>query len=166
MEFKREIIIDEPIEKVWDVLGNQYGAAYKWAGGINHSNEYGNPKLAGAHCNNRACDTTTGKIKEVINKFDTKNYILEYEVIEGFPFFVQSGSNNWKLTKQGERTKVDMHLIIKTKGLFGTIMSPMMKIQMNKITAGVLDDLKHYVETGNPSPTKAKELAKLAKKAA
>lgn len=30
MEFKREIIIDQSIEKVWDVLGNQYGEAYKW----------------------------------------------------------------------------------------------------------------------------------------
>lgn len=166
MEFKREIIINEPIEKVWEVLGNQYGEAYKWASGLKHSNPYGNPKLSGASCNNRACDTATGKIKEVIRIFDTQNHTLEYEVIEGFPFFVESGVNNWQLTKlANNRTKVTMHLVVKTKGLVGTIMSPMMKMQMGKVIDPVPNDLKHFVETGTPSPNKAKELAKLKKAA-
>lgn len=160
MEFKKEIIIDKSIEQVWDVLGNQFGEAYKWAGGLKHSEAFGAPKIDGAVCNNRACDTTTGSIKEVIRKFDPAKNELEYEVIEGFPFFVNTAINNWKLTSKGKQTKVNMHLVIQTKGIVGSIMSPMMKMQMTKLTAGILEDFKHYVETGKPSPSKAKEMKK------
>lgn len=166
MEFKREIIINKPIAAVWDILANQYGDAHKWVSGLNHSNEYGSPIIEGAHCSNRACETSQGKIKEVITKFDAKSHELEYEVIEGFPFFVEVGKNNWKLHRVGQKTQVNMNLTIQTKGFVGMIMTPMMKLQMNKITTNAINDLKHYAETGKPSPLKAKELKKLQKKAA
>ena len=160
MEFNREIIINKPIEAAWEILGNQFGEAYKWARGLKHSNAYGQPVLAGASCNNRACDTTQGKIKEVIRNFDPDNYRLSYEVIEGFPFFVESGVNNWQLIPQGKMTQVKMHLVIKTKGLMGAILGPLMKMQMNKLTTYAIEDFKHFVETGNPSPEKVKEMKK------
>jgi len=162
MEFKLEKVIDKPINAVWEVLGSQFGDAYKWAGGLYHSEGKNAPKLAGATCNNRVCETSSGRIEEVIRTFDIKNHELEYEVIEGFPFFVDQGINNWKLTKVGDKTRVNMHLKITTKGFVGKIMSPMMKMQMNKLTAGILDDFKDYVETGKPSVSKAKEMAKRA----
>ncbi len=160
MNIKKEITVNKSIEKAWDVLGNQFGEAYQWASGLNHSNAYGKPQLEGATCNNRSCDTTQGKIEEVIRTFDPKNHMLEYEVIDGFPFFVDTGINKWKLTANGNTTKVNIDFNLKTKGLMGFIMNPMMKMQMNKLIGFVLEDFKHYVETGQPSPRKAKELAK------
>lgn len=166
MEFKKEIIINQPIDAVWDVLGNQYSEAYKWASGLYHSEGSGAPSITGASCNNRTCETSQGRIKEVIRTFDTNNYTLEYEVIEGFPFFVDQGINNWQLSKVGSQTKVNMHLTITTKGLMGKLMGPMMKLQMNKVVANILDDFKQYVETGQPSTRKQKELQKKSRKAA
>lgn len=160
MNIKKEIFINSSIEEAWEVLGNQFGEAYKWASGLNHSNAYGSPQLEGANCNNRACNTTQGKIKEVIRTFDAKQYILEYEVIEGFPFFIDTAVNKWQLTTNGNSTKVDIDFNLKTKGIMGIIMRPMMKMQMNKLIGYVLEDFKHFVETGKPSPRKAKELAK------
>lgn len=165
MEIKKEITIHQPIEKVWDILGNQFGQAYLWASSLNHSEGYNAPSLEQAPCNNRACSTTQGNIKEVIRQFDPQNYVLAYEVIEGFPFFVQQGINTWKLTQKGQHTVVNIHLVIKTTGLVGTLMAPMMKLQMNGLLSQVAQDLKHYAETGQPSPNKAKELKKLAKAA-
>lgn len=166
MEFKREIIINKPIENVWEILGNQFGSACEWASGINHSNTYGQSNLPDTPWNNRACDTTSGKIKEELTMFNPANYELEYKVLEGFPFFVDLGKNNWKLTKVGPTTKVSMHMTIITKGIVGRLMSPMMKMQINKLADNVINDLKHYTETGKPSPMKAKELKNLAKQAA
>lgn len=163
MEFKRKIIIDKPVDEVWQVLGHQFGDAYQWASGINHSKGFGEPKIEAAHCNNRACELASGKIKEVIRKFDPDHYLLEYEVIEGFPSFVESGVNNWKLTALGGQTRVDMHLVIKTKGFLGRVMGPLMKMQMNGLTQFVLVDLKHFVEEGKPSPKKQKEIQKIQK---
>ncbi|WP_350289286.1 SRPBCC family protein [uncultured Croceitalea sp.] len=167
MEFIKEIIINKPIEAIWEVLGNQFGDAYKWASGLNHSKAFSPPVIKGAPSNNRSCELPSGKIKEVIRKFDPDNYVLEYEVIEGFPFFVASAVNNWQLTTiSSDKTKVDMHLIVKTKGLIGSIMNPMMKMQLKKQIVHIPNDLKYYVETGNPSQNKAKELEKLSNKVA
>ena len=41
-------------------------------------------------------------------------------------------------------------------------MKPMMKWQLSKTFDQVLEDFKVYVETGQPSPAKAKELANRA----
>ncbi len=166
MEFIKEIMIDKPINEVWEILGTQFGDAYKWASGINHSSSFGAPQIATASCNNRECELPSGKIKEVIRQFNPKDHILEYEVIEGFPFFVETGINNWQLTNLNGKTKVDMHLKVKTKGIIGSLMKPMMKMQFKGLTNDVLMDLKHYAETGKASPKKVKELQKLAKKAA
>ncbi|WP_271765991.1 SRPBCC family protein [Aquimarina algiphila] len=162
MEFKKEIIINKPIEAVWEILGNQFGDAYKWASGLNHSKGFSSPVINGAPSNNRACELPSGKIKEVIKKFDIGNYILEYEVIQGFPFFVDTAINNWQLlTIDSEKTKVQMHLVVKTQGLIGSIMRPMMKMQLSKQIEYIPNDLKHFVETGTPSQNKAKEIEKL-----
>ena len=59
-----------------------------------------------------------------------------------------------------------MHLVVKTKGLLGSIMNPMMKMQLKKQLVHIPNDLKHFIETGNPSQNKAKELEKLSKKVA
>lgn len=167
MEFTRETLINAPIEQAWDILGNQYTEAYKWASGLNHSEGQGTPKFEGATCSNRACDTTAlGAIKEEIRIFDPENHILSYEVIEGFPFFVKLGQNTWTLTQEGNQTKVSMKLQMLTKGLVGKIMGPMMRLQMGGILTNAIEDFKHYVETGKPSPRKAKEIAKLERKAA
>ena len=166
MEFKREIIINKSIEDVWEILANRFGSACQWASGINHSNAFGTPELPDAPANNRACDTTSGNVKEVITKFNSDIHELEYQVLESFPFFVELGKNNWRLHEKGNHTKVKMHMTIVTKGLFGMIMSPLMKIQIDKVANNVMNDLKHYAETGNPSPMKIKELEKLAKQVA
>ncbi|MEM6804546.1 MAG: hypothetical protein AAF696_24310 [Bacteroidota bacterium] len=77
MEFKKEININQPIHKVWEVLGNQFGDAYKWASGLNHSQTFGSPRIEAAPSSNRACELPSGKIKEAIRKFDPQNYVLE-----------------------------------------------------------------------------------------
>ena len=59
--------------------------------------------------------------------FDTKNHILEYEVIKGFPGFIKQGINRWDLKRiSNEKTKVSMHFKGETQGLMGLIMGPMM----------------------------------------
>ena len=166
MEIRTSFTVNKPADQVWDVLGNDFGGAAKWATGLYHSEEYGAPQLAGASCNNRACDTDFGKIKEVVRVFDAKNYHLAYSVIEGFPGFVKSGTNNWRLTPQGDKTKVDIHFVGELQGVMGFIMKPMMKMKLGGALKQAGQDFKHYVETGQPSPAKAKELAKQSRKAA
>lgn len=167
MNFKRTVTIHQPIEPVWDVLGNQFGQAHVWASSVNHAETYGEATLEGAAYSNRSCNTTAGNVKEVIRAFDPKRHVLSYEVLEGFPFFVAKGQNTWKLSSQGPNTQVDMDIEIITQGIFGKIMTPMMRLQMNKLADEAVDDLKYYLEHDLiPHPRKVKAARKFAKKAA
>lgn len=165
MEIKREIIVDKNIQDVWEVLGNQYTEAYKWAGGLYHSEGFGAPVLEGASCSSRACDTSFGQLREEIRTFDAKNFRLEYEVVEGFPGFVKNGTNRWQLTQMDhQQTKVTMRFTASTPGLIGAVMGTMMKLQLGKGLSSALSEFKHYVETGQPHPNKVKDMEKHAKK--
>lgn len=166
MNIKKEIIVNKPIAQVWEVLGNQYGDAYKWASGLDQSEAVGLPKLEGAPCSQRTCQTNFGKITEAVRTYDETRYVLEYEVIKGFPGFIDSAVNNWQLKAADQGTKVIMDFNMTTKGFLGLLMGPLMKRQMNKVITKVLDDFKHYIETGEPSSRKAREMAKLSRKAA
>ena len=160
MEIKKSFTVDAPIDKVWHHLATEFGQAHAWCTGLYHSEAYNAPTLPGAPAANRACDTNQGKIKEVIETFDPANYHLAYSVIEGFPGFVKSGTNNWRLTPQGDTTRVDIHFVAELQGLVGTLMQPMMGWQLGKVLEAAGQDFKHYVETGRPSAAKARELAK------
>ena len=165
MEVTKEIIVNQPIQAVWEVLGNQYTDAYKWARGLYHSQGSGSPTIEGATCSNRTCDTSFGRIQEEIKTFDSQNYILAYEVIKGFPGFIKQGINTWRLSKSDVgSTKVSMRFTAETKGFLGLVMGPMMKMQLNKGLGEVLNDFKHYVETGQQSPEKIKDNEKNVKK--
>ncbi|WKN44743.1 SRPBCC family protein [Tunicatimonas pelagia] len=167
MNFKRETVINRPVAEVWEVLGNQFGEAYKWASSLRHSESFGKPTMEGASCSNRACNTTQGKIIEVVRVFDARQHTLQYEVLEGFPFFIDTGVNTWQLTAQGDKTHLSMNADITTKGFVGAIMNPMMKMQMNTLFDEAVEDFKYYVEhDGEPHPRKVKANRKLAKKAA
>ncbi|MEO0468690.1 MAG: hypothetical protein AAF206_03645 [Bacteroidota bacterium] len=59
-----------------------------------------------------------------------------------------------------------MHLRMKTRGLMGKLMGPMMQLKMKKLTAEVVDDFRVYVESGQPSERKQKENRKMRVQAA
>jgi len=167
MDIKKEIIVNKTVDEVWEVLGNQFSDAYKWARGLNHSEGHGAPKFDGASCSNRTCEVPGfGVIQEEIRSFDSQNYVLSYEVTEGFPSFISSAINTWQLIPHHQNTKVVMHMHMKTKGIIGVFMGPLMKMNLNKLIKGVIADFKAYVETGKPSIHKLKELEKLPKRAA
>ncbi len=167
MNISKEIIVKRPVDEVWEVLGNQFADAYKWARGLDYSKGHGEARFDGAPVNNRTCEVQGfGQIEEELKRFDARNYVLSYEVTDGFPGFIDSAINTWTLTSHGMSTKVTMDMQMETKGLMGAIMGPMMKMNLSKLVAGVIEDFKAYLETGRPSEFKAKEIAKAMKKAA
>ena len=162
MEFKRTVIVNKPIEQVWNVLGNQFGQVCNWASGVHHSEGSAKTDAAGRVAGTRQCKTDFGQLHERVEVFDPEKHRLTYVAYRGFPFFIDNGRNAWTLTAQGDRTKVDIHLIMTTKGLVGKLMGPLMKGQMARAMDQIPIDFKTYVETGEASAHKKKELAKQA----
>ncbi|HAA11720.1 MAG TPA: MxaD family protein [Cytophagales bacterium] len=167
MDIQKSITVNKPIAAVWEILGNQYTEAYRWARELYHSEGSGAPQFSGASCSKRTCDTSFGTIHEEIRTFDPQRHILEYEVVKGFPGFIKQGINHWELTSLSDGiTKVTMHFKGETQGLLGLVMGPVLNRKLNKNLGEVLGDFKHYVETGKPSPGKVKDNQKHARRVA
>ncbi|MGB3617867.1 MAG: SRPBCC family protein [Catalinimonas sp.] len=158
MELNKEALIDKPLAAAWQVLGPQFGEAHRWGAALRHSEAYGTPTLPGATASHRACDVASvGAIKEVIRTLDPDNHVLSYEVIEGFPFFVDTAVNTWALEPVGERTRVRMQTRFTFKGFAGAVMAPLMKRQMDKLLGEALEEFVYYVEhDGEPHPRKVR----------
>jgi hypothetical protein len=156
-----EIVIDKPVVAVWEVVGTQFGNAYLWASVLNHTEGHGR-KISEQVCESRTCDIQgMGRIREKLTAFDPIAHALTYEVMEGFPFFVERGINRWRLFDVGGRTRLVSDAEIVTKGVIGAVMQPMMKMQMSGMMRRTLEDLKHYVERGAPHPRKLRAMAAL-----
>jgi O-acetylhomoserine/O-acetylserine sulfhydrylase-like pyridoxal-dependent enzyme len=159
MKITTEILIDKPAAAVWEVLGTQFGAAFLWASILNHTEGHGQ-KISGQVCESRTCDIQgMGRTIEKLTAFDPAAHALTYQVMEGFPFFVERGVNRWRLAEEGGRTRVVSDAEIVTKGVIGVLMGPMMKMQMSGMMRRTLEDLKYYVERGVPHPRKQKAMA-------
>lgn len=158
MKIENEIVINQAAAAVWAIVGDQFGDAQLWASALIHTHGHGRA-VSGQVCESRTCDVKgMGRIQEKLLDFDPKRLTLQYEVVEGFPFFVERGVNRWTLTAEGSTTRVQSTAEITTKGLAGLLMAPLMKLQMARLMRQSLEELKHYAETGTPHPRKAKAL--------
>lgn len=158
MRIKKEFIVDAPLEKSWDVLANQYADADKWSSLLSNSTGKGNG-INGANCSERICETNVKSFpgfKERITRFDSENKVFAYEPYEGFPGFMDSVTNTWSLFREDDKTKVIMDLEMKTKGFVGTIMGPMLKMQMSGMITKTVEEVKYYIEFDRPHPRKLK----------
>lgn len=151
LKFSRNI--NKPIDEVWKFVIDDFANGHLWATGTTSCRK-GLPH----EDFDRVCETETGKLRDTITKVDNENHVLEFSV-KGLPFFVRSVVSTWKLKKISDtQTEIVLGPRIEVKPIIGTIAQIPMKIAFKKLYSGLLDDLVIYVETGQPSPRKQKEM--------
>lgn len=156
MVIEKEIIVNKNIKDAWKVLGIDFANASKWASAVNHSEGNGE-KFNGSTCSERGCSTTMGSIKEKLYEFSNENYSLAYEVAEGMPSMVKYATNTWRLVDLGNgKCKFQIKMDIRMGGFFGSLLQPIMKLQMSKMGNHLVEDFAYYVENGTPHPRKLK----------
>lgn len=161
IQIKRELVINDRIENAWKILGPGFVDAYKWASVVNHSVGKGTG-TNGAPCSERGCDISgMGKIRERVIQYSDEKHLLSYQVAEGMPSMVKNAVNTWQLVDLGNnKTGLTMQMELEVGGLMGTLMKPMMKMQMGKMATDTAEDFKYYVESGLPHPRKVKAMKK------
>lgn len=162
LSVRKEIQIHAAPAKAWQALGPGFTDAYKWASSVNHSEGRG-PANLGASCTERACSTVMGPLKEKITDYSDADMMLSYLAYEGMPKMVKHARNTWRILPQADGTcKLDMHMEFQLGGM-GKLMKPMMKMKLSGMAQDLVEDFKHWVEKGQPSPKKAKAMRKQAR---
>ena len=160
MVIEKEIIIKNNIENTWKVLGHDFAHPYKWASSVNHSEGHGK-QLATTQCDERACQTVMGNIREKLTHYSDNDFHLAYIVTEGMPAMVKTATNDWQLTNTGaEKTKLKIRMEFVFQGILGFLMQPLMKMKLNKIAREMVEDFGYYAEHGKPHPRKLKAQSK------
>lgn len=156
MVIEKEIIVNKSINEAWKVLGLDFANASKWASAVKHSEGIGD-NFNGSTCSERGCSTTMGSIKEKLYEFSNENYSLAYEVAEGMPSMVKYATNTWKLVDIGKnKCKLQIKMDISLGGFLGSLLQPIMKLQMSKMGNHLVEDFAYYVENETPHPRKIK----------
>ena len=154
MRFSKQITVNASAEKVWDVAGRDFANIGVWSTAVSHS--VANNDLAPVNnspVGGRLCDTSIGKISEEFTAYDDDKRTFSFKGVFDSKI-LQSVTNTTELTSIDENTT---RLTITPNielSFIGVLMSPMIRMQLSKLTDQLLDDLKYYVENGKPSPSK------------
>ena len=154
IDIKSTRTINKPIDEVWRFVIDEFAEGHRWAFGTTSC------RAGEQHEDfDRLCHTETGELRDTITLVDDVNHVLEFSV-EGLPFFVRSVVSTWSLEAVSTTaTKITMGPRIDTIPVLGKLMEIPMKRALQKLYPQLLDDMAIYVETGEPSARKQRELA-------
>lgn len=145
MEFKRNVTVNAPADKVWEVLGPGFNDISNWASPVITSEPLPDlPAGSGRVCNVKGA----GAVEETIYHYDDDNRKLAF-ILKGkkIPFFVKKIDNTWNVEPiDDNQSKVQVHANITLMPVFSQIISGMLSKAMSKQADGLLSELKDYVE--------------------
>lgn len=166
MQIQKEIMINAPIDKVWQAVGPEFAESGKWGSILASSKPTKSSGPSGAPCSGRVCQTNNGMggFTETLVHYNEMSKELAYTAKgDKMPDFVKGLRNHWKLKPvDAKRTKILTNLEMNVGFPFSIFPGPMMKMQMGKMLQMGLEELKYYVENGEPHPRKTQALQKAA----
>lgn len=163
MQIEKSITVNQPVSQVWKVVADDFANAAEWMTGIGHSHSIPAVADKSAH-DGRVCiiENKAGGLKaeENILMKDDKNTKIVFEV------FPRKEKGPGLPIKKNVIT-IKLHAVSdnKTKVIWcsepdlkfmGKLLSPILRIGLGSFFAGVLRDLKVFVETGSISEQKKK----------
>ncbi|MEM9361374.1 MAG: SRPBCC family protein [Bacteroidota bacterium] len=150
VEIKESILIEIPIDKLWEITALQFDKIGDWSSGVLSSKGHGVSEL-GAVCLERQCEPSYKGFKKTTERivdYHPENHQFTYKIVSGLPAMVQNATNSWTHIGNENQTRITMDVNMELKGLLGWLMKNPMKKQMRKILRENLEELKYYAETG------------------
>jgi len=167
LELTRTVVIDAPADAVWQVVAGQFDRIGEWATAIPASAACPVERpVVGAPVPGRVCHTGVALVPEVtetIVAFDDAGRTLTYQATAGMPAFVTLARNQWQVTAEADRrARVSFAAELRVRGPLGWLVRWWLLVQVGRTGRHLLDDLKHYIEHGAPSPRKRRHLNRAA----
>ncbi|PCI90160.1 hypothetical protein COB18_01850 [Candidatus Kaiserbacteria bacterium] len=154
MKFSKEITINAPAEKVWDILAHKFTEVGSWARSIPHSvvnNEA--QKVNNSPVGGRVCETSIGHISEEFIDYNEEGMTFSFKGVITSIMFSNVISTNTVEVIDENTSKVTVTPSIDLKVL-GLLMYPLIRMSLSKTINEVLIDLKYFAENDRPSPEK------------
>lgn len=168
MKVKKSIIIDKPAAIIWKLLADDFDKADLWMANVPKSYEKESGKGANeAPMIGRICEFTTrpdGPIAdETITFYDPTNYRMEVKVIplNGNLPIIENTLLMYLNILGPNRTEVVWDTQIKLRPV-GKLLYPVLRAGLGKNFTEILEELKHFSETGYAHPRKVAKMKNIA----
>ena len=163
MQIQKSTIVNASVDDVWAVVAHDFANVGLWSSAVVSSGV--NPAAAaphGATVGGRVCDVPgIGDLKETFTQYSEADKEFTFQVT-GMPSFITLAQNHVTVRPAGSgRSEVSLDITMETNAV-GKVMGPMFAIRLRNTLNTFLVELTDYVERGEVSKKKAKQLAKLA----
>jgi hypothetical protein len=159
IHIKKELEISQNVEVVWEIMGKQFAQVDQWSTNFKTSKPGGSSTFAGLEYSERITLTNRGETIQVLDSFDSTKHKLTYHITKGKPGIAKQASAVWSLnTIDANKSTVILEFDMTTKGLLGFLMTPLIKKGIGKSASEIAEDLKYYVENGEPHPRKVEAI--------
>ena len=159
IHIQKELEINQNVEVVWEIMGKQFAQVDKWSTNFKNSKPGGSPKFDGLAYSERITLTGRGETVQVLDSFDSTTHTLTYHITKGKPSIAKQASAIWSVNiVDANKSTVVLEFDMTTKGLLGFLMTPLIKKGIGKSALEIAEDLKHYVENGEPHPRKVEAI--------
>lgn len=99
------------------------------------------------------------EVQERITQRHESERTFTYESVAGMPAFVSKATNRWSVEAvDRDRARVSFDGVLQLRGIAGWLLALPLRLVMARTGQLVLADLAHFVETGQPSPRKRRQL--------
>ncbi|MEM8709280.1 MAG: SRPBCC family protein, partial [Actinomycetota bacterium] len=152
-----------PLDQVWRVVAHDFAEVGQWSSAVADSGPNVEASIPdGATVGGRVCATPGfGDLKETFTAYSEQDKEFTFHVT-GMPSFITLAQNRVTVRPAGaNRSEVTLNITLETNAV-GKIMGPMFAIKLKATLNTYLEELTNYVERGEVSKKKAKQLAKLA----
>ncbi|MEM9468176.1 MAG: SRPBCC family protein [Actinomycetota bacterium] len=163
MQFQKSTIIDAPVERVWAEVAHNFAEVGQWSSAVADSGPNPDARVPeGATVGGRVCATPGfGDLKETFTQYSEADTEFTFQV-SGMPSFITLAQNHVTVRPAGrDRSEVTLNITLETNAV-GKIMGPMFAVKLRQTLNTYLVELTNYIERGEVSKKKAKQLAKLA----
>lgn len=164
MELTKRITVNQPIEKLWQILAVEFAAIGNWTTTVALSPPHSTAASLrdGTAAEGRVCSVAgLGEITETITRYDERNKVLSYTAEASGMLSPANGlTNTWSLRAiTPDATEVTTRVEGNMSGVM-TLITPLLKVQIHRLGDRLLQELKYYAETGTIHPQKRKALRK------
>jgi len=150
MEIKVQVMINKPIDEVWEVMGNQFGQAHLWSSNFKACKPGGPAKFNGLDYSLRDTITERGNSIQELEAFDPETHALSYVITKGAPEIAKKASSSWYLKEMEGSTAVYMDSVMEPKMPLPEEMATNLQKRLTASFNQLAIELKHYLETGEP----------------
>ncbi len=149
----QSIEIDVDVDELWHRTAEDYGGIHQWVSVV--SDVISDPNAPDQGLGQvRTCVSPFGNTRETVVAYDEDRRVFAY-AIEGMPPIVTDPVNTWTITDLGSnRSAVEMRM---SGGLVpgaDAAAQQELESQLEQLLGMAAEELKHYVETGEPHPRK------------